>query len=114
MSWLLVWFAQNTFYLYLGRVLGGFFGAAGYMIVPLFLTEITDDRHRGFLLSTVYATENFGILIGYIIGNYFDYYAMPLFSIILISIYTILILILKESPIFLVRQNKIDVSRKLQ
>lgn len=65
---------------------------------------------RGAFLSAVYTTENLGFLIAYTFGNYFDYYAMPLFAIVLTSVYTILILFLPETPIFLMRQNKVDVS----
>lgn len=65
---------------------------------------------RGAFLSTVYTTENVGFLIAYTFGNYFDYYAMPLFAIALTATYTILIALFPETPIFLMRQNKIDVS----
>lgn len=49
LSWLLVWFAQGMelgmLYLYASRVIGGFFsGGGGYIIVPLFISEISDDR----------------------------------------------------------------------
>lgn len=52
------------------------------------------------------------MLLAYIIGNYLDYYAIPIFTIALTVIYTILIPFLPEAPIFLVRQNKIEVSTK--
>lgn len=66
---------------------------------------------RGAFLSTIYTTENVGFLIAYTF-SYFDYYAMPLFAVVLTAMYTILIVLLPETPIFLMRQNKIDVSRK--
>lgn len=109
-NWLVVWFAQDPTYLYASRLLGGFLGGGGYLIAPMFLTEITDDRIRGALLSAIYASENFGLLLAYIIGNYFDYYAMPLFSIGLTATFALLILFLPEAPLFLMRQNKIEVS----
>lgn len=65
---------------------------------------------RGTLLSTLYAVENLGVLLAYIIGEYFQFYAMPLFSIILIAAFAILLLFVPESPIFLIRANKIEVS----
>lgn len=112
MCWLLTWFAQDPFYLYASRLIGGFFGAGGYMIIPIFLIEVTDDSVRGLFLTSVYTSENVGFLIAYIIGNYFDYYAMPLFSIVLTAIYMLLIALLPETPTYLMRSNKIDVSRK--
>lgn len=73
--------------------------------------EIAPFRVRGTFLSALYTVENFGILLAYIIGNYFEFYAMPLFSIIVTVIFGILLLQIPESPTFLVRKNKIDVSK---
>lgn len=81
------------------------------MLIPLFLSEIIEDRIRGAFLSAVYTTENLGFLIAYSFA-YFDYYAMPLFAIVLTTLYTILILSLPETAIFLMRQNKIDEAKK--
>lgn len=67
-------------------------------------------RVRGTFLSALYTVENFGILLAYIIGNFFEFYAMPLVSIILTAIFATLLLFIPESPTFLVRKNKIDVS----
>lgn len=44
MSWLLIWFAQNVHHLYAARILGGFIGGSGYMLIPLLLGEIASDR----------------------------------------------------------------------
>lgn len=43
-SWLLLWFAQDPFYLYASRLIAGFIGGAGYLIGPLWLSEIVDNR----------------------------------------------------------------------
>lgn len=67
---------------------------------------------RGTLLSTLYAVENLGVLLAYIIGEYFKFYAMPLFSIILIATFAILLFFVPESAIYLVRKNKIEVSER--
>lgn len=84
------------------------------MIIPMFLTEITDDRIRGAFLSSVYTSENLGFLIAYTIGHFFENMsAMPIFAIALIAVYMFLILFLPETPIFLMRKNKINVSLKL-
>lgn len=80
------------------------------MVVPMFLSEIADDRIRGAFLSSVYASESLGFLLAYIFGNFFDYYSMPLISIILTTIYTVFLLRFPEVPIYLVQENKIDVS----
>lgn len=97
--------------IYAARLLGGFFsGGGGYVIVPLFIAEISDDKIRGFLTSTHVLTENLGILIAYVIGAFFDFYAIPLCAIIFAIASGILIYFLPETPLFLVKQNKITVN----
>lgn len=87
---------------------------------------------RGTFLSALFTIENFGVLLAYvismyiylhlsiyiyiyiyryIIGEYFEYHAMPLFSIILTAVFALLLFTIPESPIYLVRQKKFDVSR---
>lgn len=44
LSWLLVYFAQNVYYLYAARLLLGVFGGGSYTIAPLFLSEIAQDQ----------------------------------------------------------------------
>lgn len=80
----------------------------------MFLTEIIDDRIRGALLSTVYVSENVGFLLAYAMGDFFDYFSMPLFGIILTATYTVLLIFLPEAPIFLVQKNKIEVSVEMK
>lgn len=83
----------------------------GYVIVPIFIAEIADDRIRGFLTTTHVLLENFGILLAYIIGAFFDFSAIPIFAISLAILSVFLIYYcLPESPLFLVKNNKISVS----
>lgn len=73
---------------------------------------IFDFSIRGTFLSALYTIENFGVLLAYIIGNYFEFYAMPLFSIILIAIFAFLLSFIPESPTFLIKQKQFDVSER--
>lgn len=92
-------------------MIGGFFsGGGGYIIVPLFIAEISDDRIRGFLTSSQVLMENIGMLTGYVIGAFCDFYAIPIVAITLAIASAILIYLLPETPIFLVKQGKTDVS----
>lgn len=42
--WLLILFAQNVYYLYAARILDGLAMGSGFFLVPLFLSEIANDR----------------------------------------------------------------------
>lgn len=43
-SWLLIWFAQNVYYLYAARTLSGIVGGGIFILIPLYLSEIASDR----------------------------------------------------------------------
>lgn len=104
------------------------------MIVPLYLSEISSDRQlvffvdminyrqiksqfdihsvRGFLVSTLVLSENVGMLLAFVIGNSFEYPAIPIFSIVLLTLFAILLYFIPESPLFLLKQDKIKVSER--
>ncbi|KAG4071144.1 hypothetical protein HA402_003276 [Bradysia odoriphaga] len=111
-SWLLIWFAQNVYYLYVARFLNGMTGGGMYILIPLFLIEIADDRVRGTLGSLVILTTNLGLLLSFILGEFCDYNTTPKVTIVLIIIYAILFSIFPESPSALMKQNKITEAEK--
>lgn len=43
-GWFLITFAQTVYYLYCSRFLMGFFGSALFVIIPVYVTEISHDR----------------------------------------------------------------------
>ncbi|XP_055308413.1 facilitated trehalose transporter Tret1-like [Sitodiplosis mosellana] len=111
-SWTLIWFAQNVYYLYAARLLNGFFGGGIYTIVPLFLSEIAVDRVRGVLGSTLVLSGNIGILIAFTLGNYFDFTITPKFVIASAALCFVLLFSFPETPLFLMKQNKISEAEK--
>lgn len=135
--WLAICFAQNVYYLYIARFFGGFFCCGGiYTIVPLFLTEIANDKLvsnafaprrfktklmtrlfltdfsiRGVITATHVLSQCIGSIIAYIFGSFLDYKAVPILVIVITVTYAVLIyLFLPETPLFLVKQGKIGVS----
>lgn len=50
-----------------------------------------------------------GIVIAFTLGNFCDFYAIPKFVIALNILFVILIYFFPETPIFLIKQNKISV-----
>lgn len=68
-------------------------------------------RVRGTLIITVIVAECVGNLFIYIIGS-FNYNAMSICPIILTLAAAVLLYFLPETPLFLVKQDKIAVTRK--
>lgn len=52
---------------------------------------------------------NAGIVAAFMIGTFFDFYAMPKFVIALTIVFVILCSFFPESPIFLIKRNKLSV-----
>ncbi|XP_031622894.1 facilitated trehalose transporter Tret1-like isoform X2 [Contarinia nasturtii] len=111
-SWLLILYAQNFYYLAAARLLNGFTGGAIYTIVPPFLSEIAIDRVRGLLGSTLVLSCNIGILLAFVFGNYFDFYMTPKFVIASTILCAVLLCFFPESPSFLMKQNRISEAER--
>lgn len=107
LSWILIISAHNVFHLYIARTLGGFVGGGTYIVIPLYITEISEDRIRGSLGSVVQVTCNFGILIGFLWGAYLNYYLVAYLSLLFPIIFLISFIIVPETPSYLISKNKI-------
>lgn len=66
---------------------------------------------RGVIGSSFILSANFGMLFAFIIGNYFNFYMFPKVVIAIIIVYTVALLFIPESPAFLMKQNKVAVSK---
>ncbi|XP_055302939.1 facilitated trehalose transporter Tret1-like, partial [Sitodiplosis mosellana] len=111
-SWILVLIAPNVYYLYASRLLAGFFGGGVYVIVPLYLSELSNNRIRGALISSLVLSESFGIVLAFIFGHYFDFYTLPILVISLMSLFAFLLYFFPETPTFLVKQHRILQAEK--
>ncbi|TDG53575.1 hypothetical protein AWZ03_000390 [Drosophila navojoa] len=110
--WLLSYFAQSVEYLYLARLLAGVTGGAGYIVLPIFISEISDAKIRGRLSSMVMLSVNMGILTGYILSTNVDYYVAPIFVLPLPVCYFISNLFLPETPFHLIKKGKFGAAEK--
>ncbi|XP_023170728.2 uncharacterized protein LOC111599335 [Drosophila hydei] len=110
--WLLSYFAQSVEYLYLARLLAGVTGGGGYIVLPIFISEISDAKIRGRLASMVMLSVNMGILMGYILSTNVDYYLAPFFVLPLPICYFISNLFLPETPFHLINKGKFAAAEK--
>ncbi|XP_030384783.1 facilitated trehalose transporter Tret1-like [Scaptodrosophila lebanonensis] len=104
--WLLSYFAQSVEYFYVGRLLAGISGGGGYIVLPLFISEISDTNIRGTLSSTILLSVNMGVLSGYIISIYAPYYIVPFCVLALPTCYFICNLFLPETPHHLIQKGR--------
>lgn len=111
-SWLTIIFATEHIHVYIARVFGGVSGAALFFFVPNYVSEISDDSIRGLLGSLFVVSINLGILLGYVMGGMVSFKMYAMINITVPVLYLIGFVFLPESPVYLVRQNRIrDATR---
>ncbi|XP_064541801.1 facilitated trehalose transporter Tret1-2 homolog [Drosophila montana] len=104
--WILIYCASNVSYLYVARFLCGFTGGAGYLIVPIYISEVADSSIRGSLTSMVMLSVNLGVLVGYILSTYLAYHVVPFLAVILPIVYFLANLLLPETAPYLLRHKQ--------
>ncbi|XP_076748724.1 facilitated trehalose transporter Tret1-2 homolog [Xylocopa sonorina] len=111
-GWILIGFANNIPCLLVGRVILGF--AVGIMAVPsqVLLGEMSDPKLRGFLASNPLSFYCLGVLIIYALGASFTWHIVAFSSAILPIIALIALVLIPESPIWLVKRKKLEKARK--
>ncbi|CAK1595466.1 unnamed protein product [Parnassius mnemosyne] len=107
-SWLIQAFATNNPVMLLGRFFNGICSGAIRPINLVYLGEISDPKYRGLMLFTPPLTLNAGIILNYALGAFVFWRTNSLlcYSPSIISI--VLLLILKESPLWLISKRKIN------
>lgn len=108
-SWFLIIFATNPYYLYLARLLVGFGGGGTFVLLPLFVAEISEDRVRGSLGSLLVLSSNVGILMAFILGNYLSYAAQAIIMATVPIFFFLAFSFFPESPQFLMKIGKEEV-----
>ncbi|KAL9706868.1 hypothetical protein quinque_010386 [Culex quinquefasciatus] len=104
-SWIMVIIATNPYYLMVMRFLAGFSGGVCFMVIPMFIGEIAEDRIRGLLSSTLVFTCNAGILIMYILGDLFPYKTIPWILLAFPVLFLVCFSFIPDTPFYLMQQN---------
>ena len=77
-------------------------------LVPMYVSEIASDGIRGMLGSLLVFILNGGILLGYIIGAILSYRWFAIVMLILPLFYIASFVFVPETPVYLIRRNRID------
>lgn len=101
-GWIFITFASSTWMLLFGRFLTGYASAATCNIVPLYIGEIASTDIRGTLLSTFQLSVAIGTLFVFVLGYFWNLFVINLIFGAFAVLQTICLLIIPESPSFLV------------
>ncbi|XP_037038802.1 facilitated trehalose transporter Tret1-like [Bradysia coprophila] len=105
--WLCIMFGRYVYHLYLARLLAGCAGGGLYVCIPLFVSEIAEDRIRGTLGSLLLVCSNIGILMSFIAGAYVKYSLFPCIMIVFPLMFIISFYFLPETPQYLLQHDKV-------
>lgn len=106
-SWLLIIFATEHMYIYVARFLCGVSGGVLFVFLPIYVSEISNDNIRGLLGSVLAFALNIGILLAYILGGIVSMGTFAIISLAVVVLYLVAFIFVPESPVYLVRQNRI-------
>lgn len=104
--------AQNAIIILIARFLGGFVGGGTFVILSVFIAEISENHIRGFLSSSLVFMCNVGVLFAFVIGDFYSYHTAILIYTIFPLLFCIGVFFLPETPVFLIRNGKLNEAKK--
>ncbi|XP_059621872.1 facilitated trehalose transporter Tret1-like [Phlebotomus argentipes] len=112
---LLIIFAQDVNFLYVSRVFSGLGCGALFVVLPIYVSEISEDKVRGTLGAIFCNMVSVGIVIGRCLGSYLDFYVVPYVVLGLLAVFVLTFPFFPETPQYLLlkrRESKAEKSLK--
>lgn len=107
-SWIIISLTKNI-NLVLFAVFFTGVGGAGQVVSTVYISEVVQDAVRGSLTTIVVAGYFAGLLISYVLGGLLSYHQVACIYLSLSLLYLLMVMLLKESPVFLVQQGNEEV-----
>ena len=104
--WLIAIFTSTPEFLLLGRFLSGLTAGGVFVLVPLYISEISEDTTRGILGSFFLFSINIGTLLMFVAGSFMSYSVVPRIMISLPIIFALTFAFLPETPQYLLMNGK--------
>lgn len=92
--------------LLVGRFFAGLAAGGVFVLVPLYVSEISEDKIRGTLGSFFIFSINFGTLLMFVAGTYLSYSVVPRIMIAFPIIFALTFVFLPETPQHLLKNGK--------
>ena len=106
LSWILIFFAKNVFYLYVARLLGGIGYGAAYVVQIIYVGEISEKNIRGMLIIMAKTSFAAGALITVTSGAFLSYEKMNLILLSMPLFFILTFSFMPESPYFYLKHNR--------
>lgn len=105
-AWVIIIMSSHIEQLYVARVLQGLTGGGMLRTVPLFIAEISENRIRGKLGSTVMLFFSSGALFIFIAGTYLNFFIVPCVVMIFPTLFLVSMCFLHDTPASLMSRKK--------
>ncbi|XP_038218573.1 facilitated trehalose transporter Tret1-like [Zerene cesonia] len=99
--------------LILARAIAGIPCSACYIVLPIYLKEISDIDLRGALGSLLILNRNIGYLASYVFADLLHVSTMLWMGLLVPTVVFFIFLIMPETPEFLVKQGKVDEAKNV-
>nr|XP_022901994.1 facilitated trehalose transporter Tret1-2 homolog [Onthophagus taurus]XP_022901995.1 facilitated trehalose transporter Tret1-2 homolog [Onthophagus taurus] len=111
-GWALIATAQNIPMVLVGRLLTGLAGSFGTSPAIVYITEIARADMRGSLISSAPAFTSLGMVLAYLMGWFMTWRQVSWVCTALSIIPCFLVLLIPESPVWLVSKGRLEQARK--
>ncbi|KAL3505302.1 hypothetical protein ACH5RR_035143 [Cinchona calisaya] len=107
-GWLAISFANDSSFLYTGRLLEGFGVGIIFYTVPVYIAEIAPQNMRGGLGSVNQLSVTIGIMLAYLLGHFFNWRVLAVLGILPCLALIPGLFFIPESPQWLAKMGMTD------
>lgn len=111
-AWLVIAYANYVWMLLLGRFLSGLCAGILTLSAPVYIAETSTPKSRGFLGSGFQLSITCGVLVVYIVGNYFAWNYLAVICAYFPLLQLIILGFMPETPTWLIKMNNYDEATK--
>ncbi|XP_060807435.1 facilitated trehalose transporter Tret1 [Amyelois transitella] len=108
LGWIVMGLSCNVNLLLLGRAVTGVSTGAFRPMSIVYISEVSDPKHRSMLLVSTSLSTNIGILLCHSVGVYLYWKTAIIVFCVPILLAVVILLCLKESPLWLITKGKSD------
>ncbi|KAH8378228.1 hypothetical protein KR093_010302, partial [Drosophila rubida] len=114
LHWLIIPFARHPLHLAVARFLGGTAGGCCFTVIPIYITELAQDRLRSTLGMMFSINLGIGILLINILGYFLHYNTVAWIMVAIPLLFLACFAINPESPQYLAQHNREKAERSLR
>jgi MFS family permease len=104
--------ATNVNHIYISRLLSGVAGAGVFVVVPVYIAEISDKKIRGGLCASFSVICNIGIFVEFLLAEYMHFRDAAIIILIISLLFVIGFAFMPESPQYLLSKQRYDTAER--